>query len=134
MKTFVKFISENDDEKLKVVDLSKVEKTILTLLRSKGVKVSSVSSRYQPVMGSAELVFEMNKATIEGTKLSNFKIIVQSGGNVVANASGGGRKHLVTLERVGNLKNYDNLYKTTGIFRDIIAFVVGEILDQLGKV
>jgi hypothetical protein len=131
MKTLNEFISEADDKKLQAVPLDKVSKNLSSLLKNNGVKLSKVSGKYQPVFGSAELQFKIENASIDGTKISNFTFIVQSGGDVVVNASGAGRKHLVTLTRVGNIKDLSKLEDSKGIFADIVKFTIEEIRDTI---
>jgi len=132
MKSLSDYIADGeDDPKLQAVPLDKVSKILSVLLKANKVKFSNIVGKYQPVFGSSELQFKIENGYIDGTKISNFTFIVQSGGNVVVNTSGVDVKHLVTLNRVGNIKNLSKLESKTGLFSDIVAFTIEEIRDTI---
>ncbi|MDX8383298.1 MAG: hypothetical protein R8M45_04395 [Ghiorsea sp.] len=133
MISFGDFINEGDDTRLQSIDIIKVSDNITDILKSFKLNNVSVAGKYQPVMGRAELVFNIYNVSINKTKLKSFAIIYTSNGDIIANASSDTTKHLIRMPIVGNIKSEQKLYSKTGLLNRILQFTIDEISDSMSE-
>jgi len=125
------------EDKLDVeqIDQKKLIFNLKQITAKLGLSFRNVVPEIRLTFTNVELVFRFGSPSIVdvngSTKLYNFDVIIQNNGDIVVNASNKDMKHLVDLNRVGNVKTLNNLYDRRGLFQKQIEFAIKTIKDNL---